>query len=83
MDDGSVLQELDVLFGLVEARSLLQFGWRALHQLDEVVTVHFVHDAEHASPVVPDPLQVLTFAGERLRCRRNTRKTQDVTLSSV
>lgn len=70
MDDGSVLEALDVLFGLVKARRLLRCGRRALHQLDKVVTVNFVHDAKHPPAVVTDPLQVLPFAGVGLSCRR-------------
>lgn len=68
MDDGSVLQVLDILFGLVETRRPFRFGWSALYQLDKVVAVNFVHDAEHATAVVADPLQVLAFAGVRLGC---------------
>ncbi len=70
VDDGSVLEALDVLFGLVKARLLLCFGRRALHQLDKVVTVNFVHDAKHPPAMVTDPLQVLAFAGVGLSCRR-------------
>lgn len=70
MDDGSVLEVLDVLFGLVKARLLLRFGWRALHQLHKVVTVDFVHDAKHPAAVVTDPLQVLPFAGIGLSCKQ-------------
>lgn len=68
MDDGSVLEVLDVLLGLVEARLLLGSGRRPLHQLHKVVTVDSVHDAAHPPAVVTDPLQVLPFAGEGLRC---------------
>lgn len=68
MDDGSVLQVLDILFGLVEARRPFRFGRSALYQLDEVVAVNFVHDAEHAAAVVADPLQVLAFAGVGVSC---------------
>lgn len=70
MDDGPVLQALDVLFGLVEAGRLLRFGRSALYQFDKVVAVDFVHDAEHSAAVVTDTLQVLAFAGEGLRCGR-------------
>lgn len=70
MDDGSVLEALDVLFSLVEASLLLLFGWGALHQLDKVVTINFIHDAEHTPAVVTDPLQVLPFAGVGLGCGR-------------
>lgn len=73
MDDGSVLEALYVLFGLVQTRLFLLLGRRSLHQLDEVVTVHFVHDAKHPPAVVTDPLQVLPFAGEGLSCRREER----------
>ena len=45
-------------------------GRRALHQLNKVVTVNFVHDAKHPPAVVTDPLQVLPFAGVGLSCRR-------------
>lgn len=69
MNDGSVLEVLDVLFGLVEACLLLCFGRRALHQLDKVVTVNFFHDAKHPAAVVTDPLQVLPFAGVGLGWR--------------
>lgn len=69
VDDGSVLEALDVLFGLVKARLLHRFGQRALHQLDKVVTVNLVHDAQHPAAVVTDPLQVLPFAGVGLSCR--------------
>lgn len=70
VDDGSVLEALDVLFGLVEASLLLHFGWRTLHQLDKIVTVNFVHDAKHPPAMVTDPLQILPFAREGLSCRR-------------
>lgn len=73
VDDGSVLQGPDVLFGLVKARRILNFGWRALHQLDEVVTINFVHYAKHTPAVVTDPFQVLPFAGIRLGCRSEER----------
>lgn len=68
MDDGSVLQVLDILLGLVEARRPFRFGRSALYQLDEVVAVNFVHDAEHTAAVVADPLQVLAFAGVGVSC---------------
>lgn len=68
MDDGSILQVLDILFGLVEARRPFCFGWSALYQFDKVVAVNFVHDAEHAAAVVTDPLQVLAFARVGLGC---------------
>lgn len=73
VDDGPVLEPLDVLFGLVQARLLLHTGRGALHQLHKVMTVNFVHDAKHASAVVTDPLQVPAFAGEGLGCRRRNR----------
>ena len=73
VDDGSVLETLDVLFGLVKARLLHRFGRRALHQLDKVVTVNLIHDAQHPAAVVADPLQVLPFAGEGLSWRERDR----------
>lgn len=68
VDDGSVLQVLDILFGFVEACCGFCFGRSALYQLDKVVAVNFVHDAEHTAAVVADPLQVLAFAGVGLGC---------------
>lgn len=68
MNDGSVLQVLNILFGLVEARCPFCFGRSALYQLDKVVAVNFVHDAKHTAAVVTDPLQVLAFARVGLRC---------------
>lgn len=76
VDDGSVLEVLHVLFGLVKACLLLYFWRRALHQLDKVVTVNFVHDAKHPPAVVTDPLQVVRFAGVRLSCRRGDGRGQ-------
>lgn len=73
VDDGSVLQGLDVLFGLVKVGLLLNFGWCALHQLDKVVTINFVHYAKHPPAVVTDPFQVLPFARIRLSCRSEER----------
>lgn len=70
VDDGSPLQTLDVLFGLVEARLLLPLGRRAFHQLHKVVAINSVHDAEHAPAVVTDSLQVHPFTRVRLSCRR-------------
>lgn len=69
MDDGPILQHLNVLLGLVQARLLLRSGRRPFHQFYKVVAVNSVHDAEHAPSVVADPLQVLPFAGEGLCCR--------------
>ena len=68
MDNGAVPQFLDVLLGLVQARAALGRRRSSFHQLDEVVAVHLVHDAEHPSPVVADPLQVLALGREGLRC---------------
>lgn len=68
VDDGPVLQLFYVVLGLVKRRTLLRRGRRALHKLHEVMTVHFVHDAKHASAVVTDPFQVLAFTRERLGC---------------
>lgn len=61
VDDGPVLQLLNILFGLVKRRALLHHGRRALHKLHKVMTVHFVHDAEHTSAMVTDTFEVLTF----------------------
>lgn len=74
MDDGPAPQALHVLLGLVQAALLLRPGGRTLHQLDEVMTVNFVHDAEHPAAVVADPLQVLAFAGVGLSCWWGGRK---------
>lgn len=69
VDDGPAPQALHVLFGLVQAGLLRRLGRRALHQLDKIMTVNFVHDAKHPAAVVADPLQVLAFAGVGLSCR--------------
>lgn len=68
MDDGPAPQALHVLPGLVQAGLLHRPGRRTLHQLDKIMTVNFVHDAEHPAAVVADPLQVLAFAGVGLSC---------------
>lgn len=68
VDDGPAPQALHVLLGLVQAALLFHPGRRTLHQLDKVMTVNFVHDAEHPAAVVADPLQVLAFAGVGLSC---------------
>lgn len=69
MDDGPAPQALHVLLGLVQAALLRRLGRRPLHQLDKIMAVNFVHDAEHAAAVVADPLQVLAFARVGLSCR--------------
>lgn len=79
VDDGPVLETLDVFFCLVEARPLLCFGRRAFHQLDKIVAVNFVHDAEHAPAVVADALQVHPFTRERRGCGGGRMKRKAVT----
>lgn len=68
VDDGPVLQLFYVLLGLVKRCVLLHRGRRAFNKLHKVMTVHLVHDAEHASAVVADAFQVLAFTRERLGC---------------
>lgn len=66
VDNGATLQSFNVVFGRVEAGLFLLFRRRPFDQFDEEVAVNFVHDAEHAAAVIPDPLQITAFAGKRL-----------------
>lgn len=68
VDDGPVLQLLYILLGLVKRRALLYHRRCALHKLHKIMTVHFVHDAKHASAMVTDTFKVLTFTWEWLSC---------------
>lgn len=72
----SVPQLLHILLGLVESGLLLDVGRHPLNKLYEVVAVHFIHDAEHATSMITNALQVFSFARERLSCRSQTEENR-------